>query len=69
MKKLPGRAAANTPPALYNCSVKIGTAIRRKSLQPLQQHREGRDGCPDHERPGPSQWTPRSGIGWEIDQY
>jgi hypothetical protein len=38
-----------------HCSVKIGHAIRRKSLQALQQHRESRDGSPDHERPRPSE--------------
>ena len=35
--------------------MKIGMAIRRKSLQALQQHREGHEGSPDHERPWPSE--------------
>jgi hypothetical protein len=30
-------------------------AIRRKSLQSLEQHREGHDGSPDRERPRPSE--------------
>ena len=43
------------PAGTADCSLKIGRAIRCKSLQALQQRRDGHEGWPYHERSGPSE--------------
>ena len=43
------------PACAIECSQKIGMAIRRQTLQGLQQWRGSHEGHPDHERPGPSE--------------
>ena len=44
MKRSASRAAASAPAYAVQCSLKIAMAIRRKSLQGLQQHRGGHEG-------------------------
>ena len=43
------------PTCTVDCSHKIGRAIRRQSLQALQQRRDGHEDSPDDERLGPSE--------------
>jgi hypothetical protein len=53
-EELSKQSCRQRPACAAQCSHKIGRAIRCKSLQALQQRREGHEGSPDHKRPGPS---------------
>jgi hypothetical protein len=54
-EKMSRQNRRHRPASADQCSMKVGMAIRRKSLQALQQHREGHETSPDHERTWPSE--------------